>query len=39
VFGLDGVWIGYCMSFTAQLVFQGAYYMGFWRKKEIRALV
>jgi putative MATE family efflux protein len=39
VFGLDGVWIGYCMSFSAQLVFQGAYYMGFWRKKEIKALV
>ncbi|MGN6489022.1 MAG: MATE family efflux transporter [Devosia sp.] len=39
VFGLDGVWIGYCMSFSAQLVFQGAYYLGFWRKKEIRALV
>jgi putative MATE family efflux protein len=39
VYGLDGVWIGYCMSFTAQLLFQATYYMGFWRKKKITALV
>lgn len=37
--GLNGVWIGYAMSFCGLLVFQGIYYFGFWRKKEIRALV
>ena len=37
--GLNGVWIGYSLSFCALLVFQGIYYFGFWRKKEIRALV
>jgi putative MATE family efflux protein len=39
VYGLDGVWIGYCMSFCALLILQATYYLGFWRKKEIRALV
>lgn len=38
-FGLPGVWIGYCLSFTALMLFQAAYYFGFWRKKEIKALV
>ena len=38
-FGLDGVWWGYCLSFTALLVFQATYYFGWWRKKEITALV
>lgn len=37
--GLPGVWWGYCCSFLALLVFQAAYYFGFWRKKEIVALV
>lgn len=39
VMGLNGVWIAYTMSFSALLVFQAIYYFGFWRKKEIRALV
>ncbi len=39
VFGLDGVWIGYCMSFSAVLLLQASYYFGWWRKKEITALV
>lgn len=38
-FGLPGVWVGYCMSFSALMLFQAAYYFGFWRKKEITALV
>lgn len=39
VMGLEGVWVGYCLSFSALLTFQAAYYFGFWRKKEIKALV
>lgn len=39
IFGLDGVWIGYCLSFTALLTFQAAYYYGWWRKKKIVALI
>ncbi|WP_291391926.1 MATE family efflux transporter [Devosia sp.] len=38
-FGLPGVWWGYCLSFAALLTFQAAYYFGWWRKKEIKALV
>jgi len=38
-FGLEGVWWGYCMSFSALLIFQATYYLGWWRKKEIKALV
>ena len=38
-FGLEGVWWGYCLSFTALLTFQATYYFGWWRKKEITALV
>jgi len=38
-FGLDGVWYGYCLSFAALLTFQATYYFGWWRKKEITALV
>lgn len=38
-FGLDGVWWGYCLSFMALLTFQATYYFGWWRKKEITALV
>lgn len=37
--GLEGVWIAYALSFCTMLVLQAAYYLGFWRKKEIRALV
>jgi putative MATE family efflux protein len=37
--GLPGVWWGYCCSFLALLIFQAIYYFGFWRKKEIVALV
>jgi putative MATE family efflux protein len=39
VYGLEGVWIGYCLSFSALLILQAIYYFGFWRKKEIKALV
>ncbi len=39
IWGLEGVWVGYCLSFTALMTFQAAYYYGFWRKKEIVALV
>jgi putative MATE family efflux protein len=38
-FGLQGVWYGYCLSFMALLIFQASYYFGWWRKKEIKALV
>lgn len=37
--GLNGIWIAYCMSFGAMLVLQASYYLLFWRKKEIKALV
>lgn len=37
--GLHGIWIAYCLSFCAMLILQATYYMVFWRKKEIRALV
>jgi putative MATE family efflux protein len=39
IYGLNGVWIAYCLSFCAVLVLQASYYFGFWRKKEIKALV
>jgi putative MATE family efflux protein len=39
IYGLDGVWIGYTLSFSALLILQATYYLGFWRKKEIKALV
>jgi putative MATE family efflux protein len=39
VYGLNGVWIAYCLSFCTVLLLQASYYFGFWRKKEIRALV
>lgn len=39
VYGLPGVWIGYTLSFCSLLLLQAAYYFGFWRKKEIKALV
>ena len=38
-FGLNGIWVGYTMSFSALLLLQGTYYWFFWRKKEIVALV
>jgi putative MATE family efflux protein len=37
--GLNGIWIGYCLSFCTVLVLQAAYYLLVWRKKEITALV
>lgn len=37
--GLNGIWIGYTLSFATMLVLQAAYYRLSWRKKEIRALV
>lgn len=39
LYGLEGVWVGYCMSFSALLILQAIYYFGFWRKKKITALV
>lgn len=39
VMGLEGIWIAYCLSFSAMLVLQATYYFVFWRKKEIKALV
>jgi putative MATE family efflux protein len=39
IYGLNGVWIAFCLSFCTVLVFQATYYFGFWRKKEIKALV
>ncbi len=39
VYGLNGVWVAYCLSFCALLIFQATYYVAFWRKKEITALV
>jgi putative MATE family efflux protein len=38
-FGLNGVWVAYTLSFTTLLILQAIYYLGFWRKKEIKALV
>lgn len=37
--GLEGVWIAYALSFGTMLVLQAGYYLGFWRNKEITALV
>ena len=37
--GLHGIWIAYCLSFATMLVLQAGYYLLFWRKKEIKALV
>ena len=39
IYGLNGIWIAYCLSFCAVLVLQAGYFMLFWRRKEIRALV
>lgn len=39
IFGLNGVWVAYCLSFCSLLLFQAIYYFGFWRRKEISALV
>ena len=39
VWGLEGVWVGYCLSFAALMIFQGIYYYGFWQKKKIVALI
>jgi putative MATE family efflux protein len=39
LYGLEGVWWGYCMSFVALLIFQATYYFGWWRKKKIVALI
>jgi putative MATE family efflux protein len=39
IYGLDGVWIGYTMSFSALLLLQATYYYIVWRKKKIEALV
>ena len=39
IYGLNGVWVAYSLSFCALLLFQATYYMLVWRKKEIRALV
>jgi len=37
--GLEGVWMAYALSFCTMLALQAGYYVLFWRKKEIRALV
>lgn len=37
--GLEGIWIAYAMGFCTLLVLQASYYLLFWRRKEIRALV
>lgn len=37
--GLHGIWIAYCLSFCSLLALQAGYYLLFWRRKEIRALV
>lgn len=39
IYGLNGVWIAFCLSFCSVLILQATYYFGFWRKKEIKALV
>lgn len=38
-FGLSGVWMGYSLNFVSMMGLQAAYYFGWWRKKEIIALV
>ncbi len=37
--GLDGVWVGYPVSFSAMLLMQAAYYRLVWRHKTIRRLI
>lgn len=37
--GLNGIWIAYCLSFCTVLVLQAGYYVLFWRRKEISALI
>jgi putative MATE family efflux protein len=39
LYGLNGIWVAYSLSFCAVLALQAGYYFLFWRKKEIRALV
>jgi len=38
-FGLNGIWMGYALSFSTMLLFQSGYYWFFWRKKKVVALV
>ena len=37
--GLDGIWIAYPIAFVANLCFQSTYYFGFWKKRQIKALI
>ncbi|MCF1745012.1 MATE family efflux transporter [Paradevosia shaoguanensis] len=38
-YGLNGIWMGYALSFTTMLVLQAAYYWFFWRRKRVVALI
>jgi len=38
-FGLNGIWMGYALSFSTMLLFQAGYYWFFWRGKRVVALV
>jgi putative MATE family efflux protein len=39
VFGIDGVWLAYPVTFCAMLLMQMSYYLLIWRKRTIRRLV
>jgi Na+-driven multidrug efflux pump len=37
-YGLNGIWMGYPIAFTAMLLMQTAYYRLVWKKKPIQRL-
>ncbi|HEY4199051.1 MAG TPA: MATE family efflux transporter [Devosiaceae bacterium] len=39
IFGLEGIWVAYSLSFSTMLLLQGIYYWFFWRRKRVVALV
>ena len=38
-FGLNGIWMGYDLSFVTMLVLQAGYFQLVWRRKQITALI
>ena len=39
MWGLNGIWMAYALSFVCLCIFQASYYLLFWKKKEIQRLV
>ena len=38
-FGLNGIWMGYALSFATQLLLQGSFYWFYWRGRPIVRLI